>query len=142
MKFCSLDPVPSFVFKKCSDILVSFLTRMVNHCLTNGITPDALKIARITPILKKSGADCDQLKNFRPVSSLKFISKLMEKCVAVQLNQYLNDNCLLEEFQSAYKVAHSTAMALLKYKVTFLCPLIMAKQWSWYSWLCLQRLIQ
>ena len=50
MKSCSLDPVPSFVFKKCRDILVSFLTRMVNHCLTNGIMPDALKIARITPI--------------------------------------------------------------------------------------------
>ena len=39
VKSCSLDPVPSFVFKKCSDILVSFLTRMVNHCLTNGIMP-------------------------------------------------------------------------------------------------------
>ena len=123
MKFCSLDPVPSFVFKKCSDILVSFLTRMVNHCLTNGIMPDALKIARITPILKKSGADCEQLKNFRPVSNLKFISKLMEKCVAVQLNQYLNDNCLLEEFQSAYKIAHSTETALLRIQSDILMSL-------------------
>ena len=95
--------------------------------------PDALKIARITHILKKSGADCEQVKNFRPVSNLKFISKLMEKCVAVQLNQYLNDNCLLQQFQSAYKIAHSTETALLKTKVTFLCPLIMVKQWSWYS---------
>lgn len=123
VKFCSSDPVPSFVFKKCSDILVSFLTRMVNHCLTNGIMPDALKIARITPILKKSGADCEQLKNFRPVSNLKFISKLMEKCVAVQLNQYLNDNCLLEEFQSAYKIAHSTETALLKIQSDILMSL-------------------
>ena len=123
MKFCSLDPVPSFVFKKCSDILVSFLTRMVNHCLTNGIMPDALKIARITPILKKSGADCEQLKNFRPVSNLKFISKLMEKCVAVQLNQYLNNNCLFEEFQSAYKIAHSTETALLKMQSAILMSL-------------------
>ena len=80
VKSCSLEPVPSFVFKKCSEILVPFLTRMVNHCLTNGIVPDALKIARITPILKKSGADCEQLKNFHPVSNLKFITKLIEVC--------------------------------------------------------------
>ncbi|XP_046862994.1 uncharacterized protein LOC124456651 [Xenia sp. Carnegie-2017] len=123
VKSCSLDPVPLFLFKKCSDILVPFLTRMVNHCLTNGIMPDALKIARITPILKKSGADCEQLKNFRPVSNLKFISKLMEKCVAVQLNQYLNDNCLLEEFQSAYKIAYSTETALLKIQSDILMSL-------------------
>ena len=123
VKSCSLDPVPSFLFKKCSDILVPFLTRTANHCLTNGIMPDALKIARITPILKKSGADCEQLKNFRPVSNLKFISELMENCVAVRLNQYLNDNCLLEEFQSAYKIAHSTETALLKIQSDILMSL-------------------
>ena len=47
----------------------------------------------------------------------------MEKCVAVQLNQYLNDNCLLEEFQSAYKIAHSTETALLKIQSDFLMSL-------------------
>jgi len=60
---------------------VPFLRCIVNHCLTNGIVPDALKIARIIPILKKSGADCKQLKNFGPMSNLKFISKLMKKCM-------------------------------------------------------------
>ena len=85
-----------------------FLTRMENNCITNRIMLNALEIARITTILKKSGADSEQLKNFRPVSSLKFISKLMEKCITVQLNQYLNDNSLFAEFQSAYKIAHST----------------------------------
>jgi len=41
----------------------------------------------------------------------------MEKCVAVQLYQYLKDNCLLEEFQSAYKIAHSTETAPLKIQI-------------------------
>ena len=45
------------------------------------------------------------------------------KCVAVQLNQYLNDNCLLEEFQSAYKIAHSTETALLKIQSDILMSL-------------------
>ena len=47
----------------------------------------------------------------------------MEKCVAVQLNQYRNDNCLLEEFQSAYKIAHSTETALLKIQSDILMSL-------------------
>ena len=75
---------------------------------------NALKIAGITTILKKYGADGEQLKNFCPVSSLKFISKLMEKCITVQLNHYQNDNSLLAEFQSAYKIAHTTETPLMK----------------------------
>ena len=47
----------------------------------------------------------------------------MEKCVAVQLNQYLNDDCLLEEFQSAYKIAHSTETSLLKIQSDILMSL-------------------
>jgi len=47
----------------------------------------------------------------------------MEKCVAVQLNQYLNDNCLSEEFQSAYKIAHCTETALLKVQSDILMSL-------------------
>ena len=81
---------------------------MENNCITNRIMLNALKIARITTILKKSGADGEQLKNFRPVS------KLMKKCITVQLNQYLNDYSLLAEFQSAYKIAHSTETLLMK----------------------------
>jgi len=51
----------------------------------------------------------------------------MEKCVAVQLNQCLNDNSLLEEFQSAYKIAHSKEMALLKIQSDILMSLDIGK---------------
>lgn len=123
VKSCSLDPLPSSVFLNCSDILVPFLTKFINYCLFNGIMPDALKIAKITPILKKSGENCELLKNFRPVSNLKFISKLMERVVVRQLNCYLNHNGLLEKFQSAYKTAHSTETALLKIQSDILMSL-------------------
>ena len=53
-------------------------------------------------------------KNFRPVSNLPFISKLIEKSVAVQLVQYIEDNNLDEKLQSAYKKLHSTETALLR----------------------------
>ena len=44
--------------------------------------------------------------NFRPVSNLPFISKVLEKVVAVQLVDYINDNDLGESLQSAYKRHH------------------------------------
>lgn len=63
------------------------------------------------------------MKNFRPVSNLKFISKVLEKAVAVRLNGYLADNNLLEDYQSAYRKFHSTETALLKVQSDILCAL-------------------
>ena len=53
-------------------------------------------------------------RNFRPVSNLAFISKLVETVVAKQLQHYLNCNSLFPVFQSAYRKNHSTETALLK----------------------------
>ena len=54
------------------------------------------------------------LKNYRPVSNLSFISKLIEKAIANQLNSYINKEGLSNLNQSAYKILHSTTTALLK----------------------------
>ena len=75
--------------------------------------PVALKTALIISLLKKSNLNSDDFKNFRPVSNLPFISKVIEKVVAVQLVNYIDDN-LGELLQSAYKCYHSTESTLLK----------------------------
>ena len=76
--------------------------------------PNSLKTALIIPLLKKTNLDTEDFKNFRPVSNLPFVSKLIEKSVAVQLVQYIDDNNLDEKLQSAYKKLHSTETALLR----------------------------
>ena len=53
-------------------------------------------------------------KNYRPVSNLSFISKLIEKVVAKQLNEFISHEGLLNVNQSAYKSSHSTETVLLK----------------------------
>ena len=66
------------------------------------------------PLLKKVNADSDIFQNFRPVSNLKLLSKLVEKAVFVQLSEYLVNNELHEVFQSSYKSFHSTETSLLR----------------------------
>ena len=58
--------------------------------------------------------DPNEYKNYRPVSNLFFISKLIEKAVSLQLEHYLSQNNLLDRYQSGYRMYHSTETALLK----------------------------
>ena len=80
-----------------------------------GHFPTCWKSAVVLPLLKKPGLDL-QIENFRPVSNLQFISKLVEKAVALQLQSHLSLKGLYPIAQSAYRKYHSTETALLKVK--------------------------
>ena len=112
-KSCVLDPVPTWIVKKCALELAPLITKLINLSFTESSVPNCLKAAIITPILKNA-TDVNQLKNFRPISNLSFLSKLIERIVASRLNTYLLTNRLHEPMQSAYKAKHSVETALLK----------------------------
>ena len=80
-KSCSLDPLPAPVLKGYLKELLPTITKIVNLSLSNGVMPDALKTAELLPSLKKPDADYKQFSNFRPVSNLTMISKVVEKAV-------------------------------------------------------------
>ena len=80
--------------RKCYSSLVPVFRRVINLSLSSGLLPKELKVALLSPILKKLNEDFEQFSNFRPVSNLKFLSKLIEKAVFVQLNSYLGENDL------------------------------------------------
>ena len=112
-KTCDLDPIPTSLLKKCIE-LTPIITTIVNKSLTSGIYPDIFKEALVRPLLKKKGTNKDELKNYRPVSNLHFISKVIEKAVASQLETHLVRNELLDTLQSGYRAYHSTETAMLK----------------------------
>ena len=88
-----------------------------SHCsLTEGAVPAGFKKAIVSPLIKKSSLPPDELKNYRPVSGLSFISKLVERVVVSQLNAHVTSNGLENVSQSAYKQGHSTETALLSIK--------------------------
>ena len=66
----------------------------------------------MTPILKKQGLDANDLRNFRPISSLPFVSKILERVVFLQLQSHLCAYSLLEIRRSAYRKYHSTETAV------------------------------
>ena len=99
-KSCCLDPLPASLLKDCFPVLLPTITGMVTLSLTTDFMPDALKISSLSPTLKKPTADLKQLTNFWPISNLKFISKLVEKSVAVQLTKHVMTNHLDKTFQS------------------------------------------
>ena len=76
--------------------------------------PDSMKQALVTPLLKKDDLDPEVLKNYRPVSNLSFLSKVLERVVAARLTNYMTINQLHEPMQSAYRACHSTETTLVR----------------------------
>ncbi|KAK3526049.1 hypothetical protein QTP70_012887 [Hemibagrus guttatus] len=93
--------------------LLPFITTVTNGSLTPGHVPTAFKKARVIPILKKPALDPSDISNYRPVSLLSFLSKILERVVCNQLSDYLMQNNLHDPNQSGFKAAHSTETALL-----------------------------
>ena len=114
VKSCELDPLTTWLLKECKAELVPLITDIVNMSLRESMFPKSLKTALIRPLLKKTGLDSDILKNYRPVSNLTFISKVIEKVISGRLNEHLINNSLFDPLQSAYRDKHSTETALIK----------------------------
>ena len=105
---------PTSVLREFLDLLTPHITSIVNAFLTQGRLPTSQKHAIVTPRLKKPSLDPSDAANFRPISNLSFLSKVIEKAVVRQLHDYLTDHDLLPMLQSAYRQRHSTETAMLR----------------------------
>ena len=110
-----LDPLPTSLLKDCNEAMAPIITNIVNKSLDTGVFPTSLKTAHVKPLLKKATLDIKEvLKNYRPVSNIPFLSKVIEKVVVTRLLGHMDRNNLHEPLQSAYNKSHSTETALLK----------------------------
>lgn len=111
---CSLDPIPTKLLRQCLDVLLPAITKIVNMSLANGVMPQSLKKAIVLPLLKKLNLLLEILKNYRPVSNLTYLSKIIERVVAKRMHTHMDINDLHELLQSAYKGLHSCETALVR----------------------------
>ena len=112
-KHCDSDPVPYMVFKKLVQYLKSEITALVNLSLSHGVFAKSWKTSIVKPLLKKIGLDLIS-KNYWPVSNLKFLAKLVEKCMLLQFNEHCSLNSLLLSYQSVHRKFFSCETSLLK----------------------------
>ena len=113
-KSCELGPIPTWLLKNCIDELSPILTRLFNISLESAYVPLGFKSVKMRPLIKKPGLDKNVNKNYRPVSNLPFISKVLEQVVDKRIEAHLNSHSLHEPQQSAYKKFHSTETALVR----------------------------
>ena len=116
-KAVGLDKVSSRLLKDAADIIASSLTSLFKIFINIGCFPSTWKLAKISPLFKK-GSKQDP-SNYRPISVLPTISKLLEKTVHMQLYSYLCDNNLLSQKQSGFRLNSSavTASAMFTDKI-------------------------
>ena len=107
-------PIANSSPEELIDSLLPALTKLVHSCIIQTTIPQTLKAACVTPLIKKTTLDCNDTKNYRPVSNLSYVSKLVEKVIFAQLHQHLTSNDLYQRDQSAYRKHHSTETALVK----------------------------
>ena len=113
VKHCKLDPLPTWLLIECIEEFLPIITKIINLSLQSGEMPSTLKHALVKPLLKKAGMKQEK-KNYRPVSNLSFLGKLIEGAVIKQYTDHLAQNKLDDEKQSAYKKFHSTETLLTK----------------------------
>ncbi|XP_038153804.1 uncharacterized protein LOC119791657 [Cyprinodon tularosa] len=114
--FHQFDPVTLPLLEKVANSIKPSGTVLdiINSSLSTGVVPIAFKHAIVQPLVKKPGLDQKVLANFRPISKLPFLSKILEKIVFNQLKAFLDEHNSWEVFQSGFRVLHSTESALLK----------------------------
>ena len=113
MKTSPQDPIPVILFKACLDELLPALTVLVNSSLSTA-SMEGLKNTVITPLLKKAGLDPEVLKNYRPISNILYISKMIERGVLGQLFDHMTIINGHTVNQSGYKPKHSCETLLIK----------------------------
>lgn len=110
-KAIGLDNISIVFVKIALPFILPVLTHIVNYCLTSSSIPKCWKLAKIIPNHKKTRSR--GLDDFRPLSILPCLSKVLEILAKEQLVDYLQRYELIDRFQSSYRAKHSTETVLL-----------------------------
>ena len=106
------DGISNHLLKLSLPYIIDSLTYIFNLCIEKNHYPSEFKKAKVIPLPKTR--DKTNLTDYRPISLLSVLSKLLEKHVHVQLNDYLEKHLLIHPFQSGFRCKHSCSTALVR----------------------------
>ncbi len=104
-----LDP---YFLNIAAEHIAEPLTHIFNLTIETGLIPSVLKSAYVTPLLK--GGDQSNPNNYRPISKLSALAKVLEGLISDQLKDYLETKNILNDLQSGFRKKHSTVTATMK----------------------------
>ena len=93
----NVDTISIPILKENCELFALIFADLVNTCFQTGVFPNIFKKAIVTPLYKKD--EPDVLTNYRPISKLPTLSKIIEKCLKSRLLRYFNTNSLFNKRQ-------------------------------------------
>lgn len=111
-KSCSSDGLNMFIIKLFLEEIVFPLTHFCNLSLQSGKFPNAFKMAKVLPIFKKGKRD--DPGNYRPISLLSPLSKVLEHLIATRMKSFMAKYKLMSNNQYGFRPNHSTELAILE----------------------------
>ena len=108
---CGLNSIPTKLLKLGALVLSEPISHMINQSFKEGIFPNMLKVAKVIPVYKSGSSDV--CSNYRPISLLSNISKILEKTMHIRVCEFLERLNVIYEKQFGFRKNHSTNHALL-----------------------------
>ena len=106
------DPLPFTITKLIASTLAPLFKIIIDESLNYGTIPDLLKLSLIASLLKKPKLDKTELSNYRHISQIPLLTKILEKIVYKQLISYLTKYNLLDNRQNGFRQGHSSETTL------------------------------
>lgn len=108
-KATGLDGISAAAVQKCATVIAPTLSRIINNCFVTGQYPEKLKMARVVAIYKDGAKD--DINNYRPISILPALNKVVERCVYNRLCAFLNKKKFFLQNQHGFRTGYSTRTA-------------------------------
>ena len=106
------DNMKPGLVKENRDVLADKITHIINLSFKNGVVPDKLKLEKVIPIFKKNNRT--DPSNYRPISLISVINKLMEKLMFKQINKFIEKHNIMYDYQFGFRKDHSTTLAIME----------------------------
>lgn len=108
-----LDNINGDVVKLISPLIAPVLSHIFNLVFKTGVFPQHFKEAKVLPVFKKG--DCKLVDNYRPISVLPFLDKVLEKVIEIRLSKYLAKFHILSDSQFGFREGLSTNIAIANF---------------------------
>ena len=106
------DNMKPGLVKENRDVLADKITHIINLSFKNGVVPDKLKLEKVIPIFKKNNRT--DPSNYRPISLISVINKLMEKLMFKQINKFIEKHNIMYDYQFGFRKDHSPTLAIME----------------------------